>query len=323
VSIFALTCLSQVLMTAENALLPTLIPAGQETRANSLNALNNNLARLAGPALGGVVTAFAGLGAVAVIDAATFLAAAALVAAIRGRERGTAAAATADGAAGPARPRLWTDLVSGLAVIRGSHQLRVIFRFLAIISVGEGVMAVLIVVFTERALGGGARELGLIISAQAVGGVLGGLLGGVVGDRVPTRWLVGAGTALIGVGDLVIFNYPRWYPELWPALAIMALVGIPAALLNAGVMTVLQTAVADRWRGRVFGAALTVMALLSMVGTLLAAALGDRFGPVAVLNVQGVGLIVGGLYVLAALRVPVTGVIHATERSLTTARRTG
>src|SRR5919199_6799958 len=70
---------AQFFSPAERAFLPTL--AGQEhlVAANALNALNNNLARLVGPALGGVVAAWLGLAGVTLVDALTFLLAAALV----------------------------------------------------------------------------------------------------------------------------------------------------------------------------------------------------------------------------------------------------
>jgi MFS family permease len=341
-STLAMGCVAQVVMTAENALLPTLVPIGETGRANSLNTLNNSLARLAGPAIGGVLAASAGIGTVAVTDAATFLVAAALIALVRARRptgtgdadatrptgTGDGDATRAGGAAGNgatdrARRRVWADLRTGLAVIRATRPLRVIFAFLAIISLGEGVMGVMIVVFAQRTLDGGPRDLGWIVSAQAIGGIAGGLLGGVIGDRVPVRWLIGLGTVALGAGDLLIFNYPHWYPELWPALVLMAAVGVPAALIMAGIMTVLQTSVADALRGRVFGAALTVMSLVGLGGTGLAAALGDRLGPVTLLNVQGVGLVAGGLFVIGALRPAVSGVTPATERTLMPAGRRG
>jgi MFS family permease len=45
--------LSQFSEPAENAFLPRLVPSDDLIAANSLNAWNNNLARLVGPALGG------------------------------------------------------------------------------------------------------------------------------------------------------------------------------------------------------------------------------------------------------------------------------
>jgi MFS family permease len=317
---FAGGCVAQVVATAENALLPTLVGADETARANALNVLNNNLARLVGPAVGGVLAASAGLAAVAALDAATFLVAAGLVALVRHRAAVTVTGATE--AAG-ALARFWLDLRTGLAAVPANPALRVLFVFLAIVSFGEGVMGAMIAVFVERTLDGGARELGWLVAAQAVGGIVGGLVGGLFADRLPPRLLIGVGTIALGVGDLVIFNYPRWYGGLWPALVLMAAVGVPSALSTAGMMTTLQGAVGDRLRGRVFGAALTVMALVALCGTATAAVLGDRLGPVTLLNVQGVGMLVGGAWVLVALGAAVSGVTVATQRTPATAGRTG
>lgn len=315
---FAGGCVAQVVMTAENALLPTLVHADETARANALNVLNNNLARLVGPAVGGVLAASAGLAAVAALDAATFLAAAGLVALVRHR-----AAVRETAETGTALARFWLDLRTGLAAVPANPALRVLFVFLAIVSFGEGVMGAMIAVFVERTLDGGPRELGWLVAAQAVGGIAGGLVGGLFADRLPPRLLIGVGTIALGVGDLVIFNYPRWYGGTWPALVLMAAVGVPSALSNAGMMTTLQRAVDDRLRGRVFGAALTVMALVALCGTATSAVLGDRLGPVTLLNVQGIGMVVGGVWVLVALRAAVSGVTPATQRTPATAGRTG
>ena len=78
------SALSQFFMPAENALLPSLVAADQLPVANSLNALNNNIARLAGPAIGGLLAAAIGLSGIVLVDALSFLPAAALVAGIRG-----------------------------------------------------------------------------------------------------------------------------------------------------------------------------------------------------------------------------------------------
>ena len=67
---------------AEAALLPTLVPVEQLVQANALNTLNNRLGRFVGVPLGAALLSWWGLDAVVVVDAVTFLVAAALVAPI-------------------------------------------------------------------------------------------------------------------------------------------------------------------------------------------------------------------------------------------------
>src|SRR5512133_173657 len=55
--LFVLSCVEQFTGPAENAFLPRLVDADALVAANSLNALNNSLARLGGPALGGALYA--------------------------------------------------------------------------------------------------------------------------------------------------------------------------------------------------------------------------------------------------------------------------
>ncbi len=72
---------------AEAALLPKLVGEERLVEANALNALNNNLGRLVGPAIGGVLYAQVGLSGAVLADAATFLLSATLVALIRANGR--------------------------------------------------------------------------------------------------------------------------------------------------------------------------------------------------------------------------------------------
>ena len=76
---FVQSCFGAFNEPAENSLLPNLVEEGRLLSANSLNALNSNLARLIGPALAGFVVGWFGLAGVVVVDAASYLAAALLV----------------------------------------------------------------------------------------------------------------------------------------------------------------------------------------------------------------------------------------------------
>lgn len=73
---------------AENALLPTLVDEAHLVPANALNALNNNLARLLGPPIGGVLFGLLGLNGVVLLDSASYGISGALIALIAARRAG-------------------------------------------------------------------------------------------------------------------------------------------------------------------------------------------------------------------------------------------
>ena len=291
--------IAQFFGPAENALLPQLVGQQHLVAANSLNALNNNLARLIGPALGGMVAWLTGLAGVALIDAATFLFAAVLIGLISGTFKPVKSLTADDhgsvGQAWAAVPREW---LAGLRLIRRERVVMILFALIAITSLGEGVFGVLFVVFVNRILGGGAQEIGWLMSAQAVGGLIGGVLVGWMDNKVSSIALIGLGALAFGLIDLAIFNYPAFFPGFTLALILFIAVGIPGVTLMTGMNTLLQSAVADEYRGRVFGTYGMTGALLALIGATLAGTLGDRIGAVTLLNIQG------GVYVAAGLLVP-------------------
>lgn len=72
--------LAAVFEPTKNALLPTLVTPDLLVSANALVGLNQNLGRLVGGSLGGLLLATGNLHAIAALDAATFLASALLIA---------------------------------------------------------------------------------------------------------------------------------------------------------------------------------------------------------------------------------------------------
>lgn len=78
--------LGHLFQPAKNAQVPATVPAGELVAANSLTGITDNLARLVGGPLGGVILEVAGLAGVVACDAASFLVAALLLA--NGRARG-------------------------------------------------------------------------------------------------------------------------------------------------------------------------------------------------------------------------------------------
>ena len=113
--------------------------------------------------------------------------------------------------------------------------------------------------------------------------------------------LLGVSASGFGLGDLAIFNVPAVLPGVAVPLVLIGLVGLVGVGYLSGVTTVLQTHVADGYRGRVLGAWGTTGALLGLLGTTMAGTLGDRLGAVAILNVQGAGYVASGLLALLLL----------------------
>jgi MFS family permease len=174
--------------------------------------------------------------------------------------------------------------------------------FIAISSIGEGVMGSLFAPFVASVLSGDAQAYGWIVSAQAIGGVLGGVLLGWRGAHLSRTRLLGGGALGLCLFDLMTFNYHLVWSGILPAIVFMALVGIPIAGMVTGQVTLLQVATEDVYRGRILGAFGAVGALATLLGALLGGLLGDRVGIVAMLNIQGFAYGIAAVLVLVSLR---------------------
>ncbi len=288
---------------AEHALLPKLVPEEYLLSANSLNALNNNLARLIGPALGGFVAVRYGLVGVALIDAGTYLCAALMIALIRFTQAPEEpAVATTPTSTTLSLSAVWREWIAGLRIVRHEPMIRILFVVTALMALGEGVLAVLFVPFVTEVLKGEALELGWLMSAQAIGGLLGSFVVSAGGQRVSAARLLGPSAIIFGLIDLAIFNYPRIWPHFEIALVLFILVGLPGAGIGASMSTLMQSVVADKYRGRIFGAYGTTFALLTLVGMLFASVLGKQLGIVVVISVQGFAYVLAGVIALSFRR---------------------
>jgi MFS family permease len=291
--------LALLVAPAEGALLPRLVGEDLLVPANALNALNNQIARLVGPAIGGLVVGFFGLGAVAILDALSFVAAAALIGLIKVDARPE----RSEPLPGQETIRIWASLwrewLDGLYLLRRTESTRVLLFFAAITGVGEGVIITLFVPFATDVLEGGGPLYGALLSAQAIGGLIGGVLLGFVGSRLPPSRLLALSAIVFGLVDLVIFTYPAFLEGYALALALMVVVGVPAAALGAAFNTLMQTAVGDAFRGRLIGAVGTTTALTMLAGMIVASVLGDHVGVIPLLVIQAAAYPAFGLVALS------------------------
>jgi len=298
---FAEGSIKQFFSPAEQALVPRLVPDNELLAANALNGQVSNASRLAGSAIGGILVAAGGLAAVTLTDVASFVASAVLLTLVR----------TSGGAAAPdpsgeqvrtGLRRIGAELRAGLGLSARNRVLRALMIFALVTSVGEGIMSTLFTPFAEHVLHGSSQEFGLIVAAQAVGGIAGGVVAASAGHRARASRLLSVGAIVFGLVDLAIFLYPLGYVAVWPAIAGMIIVGVPGALALAGLITLFQRNTEDAYRGRVFGAISTAEGVTVLAGTLGAGFLSRFAGIIPVLAIQGAGYVAAGIAMFVWLR---------------------
>lgn len=298
---FVQSSISQFFGPAENALLPRIVGKENLVTANSLNSLNNNLARVIGPSLGGLMVIFFDLWGIVLVDAVTFIFSGGLVALVTASGKVEPRSGDTSGQVVPSGTAMWYEWWEGLKLVWREPVVTVLFVMIILTSIGEGIFSVIFVVWVDQVFGGGALELGWFMTAQGVGGILGGFIIGWLGRKLAPARLLGLGSVGIGVLDFVLFNYPLFFSGLWLGLSVIFLVGVPAVSFGAGWNTLLQRAVPDAYRGRVFGAYSMVGGLLLLLGTSVAGAIGSQFSPIALLNVQSTVYLLAGLFALVML----------------------
>jgi MFS family permease len=295
------SAVGQFFRPAENALLPRLVGQEDLVPANALNALNDNLSRLAGPALGGLVALWFGLGGVVAVDAASYLVAAGMIAAIATSTRPDQTPPPDTTVVSATGAVIWREWLAGLRLIRDNPVLRVVFGVFAVASLGEGVMQTAFWIYIDQALGGGTREAGWLLSAQAAGSLVGAVVIGAWAKTQPPVSLLGWGAIGVGLIDLMIFNYPAFVAGIWLGLVLMAVDGVAATAFGTGYTTALQAEAADAYRGRVFGALGATSALFMISGAAIAGLATERLGAVAVLTIDSLGYAAAGAFALGAL----------------------
>ena len=298
--------LAQLNDPARNALVPSLVEAGDLVGANALIGLNSNLARLAGSPLGGVLVEVAGLPGLVIGDAVSFLLGAALIALVGSPRRAAVDPAVHSPIPGPAPVPAaphgvageWLD---GLRVTLGNRELRWGLVVNGLAAVAQGIFTVLFVVFVTRELGGDGADVGLLRGVQAIGGLLGGVLVVGMARRLRAGRLLGTSLLVFALIDLAIWNGPLLTTAIWLYLGLFVAAGIPGIGVLTGLTALVQEHTGDAYLGRVFATYLGSFNGLMAVGMLLAGLLGDTVGVVTVLNGQAALYLLAGVVAVATL----------------------
>lgn len=303
VSMFCVSLAGLVVSPAENALLPTLVRRDQLVAANALNALNDNLGRIAGPAVGGLLLAFGGFTDVVILDATTYVVAALLIRFIR-TGSGTGSQGRTDLSARPNSPERrraspllcgpdsWrTQWQAGLRYVRASAVVTVVLAIAATALLGDAIFSSLLAPFVAEALSSGAAVLGLFLTIRGIGGVLGGMLAILASRWISPAKMIGWSTLTLAALLMAIVTVPT----VPVALVCAAFLGVFVVCWLANQQTLLQTNVANHYLGRTHGILETATAVTLILGSILAGTLANRLGVSTLL------CLASGLYATAGI----------------------
>ena len=251
--------------------------------AVSLNSTMVNLARVVGPAIGGVLIATTGVGVCFLINAASFIV---VVWTLVSLDRS---------AITPSTPlaRGKGQLREGLRYVASTPELGIPLLMMALAGVFAFEFQVTLPVFAKQALDQGSEGFGLMTAAMGVGAVGGGLL-------VAARGKTGLRPLTIAAAAFgVVLLLASMAPTLPLALGALVLVGWGSVTFMAIGNTTLQLAAAPEMRGRVMSLWFVAFQGSTPIGGPLlgwamgwaGARVGLGVGGVACLVVAGIGLL--------------------------------
>ena len=232
--------------------------------AIALNSAMFNASRIIGPSIGGIMIAAAGEGWCFLVDAISYVAVILSLLAMRFTR--------------VPRPkpeqRVGQELREGFNYVARFAPVRALLLIVTIVSIFGTPYVVLMPAIASSVLHGGAKTLGILMTASGVGALLGTVYLASRHTVVGLGKVIIAATVALSAG-LMAFSFAH---TVWLAITVVPIVGAGLMLQSASANTILQTVVDEHMRGRVM--AFYSMAVLGAmpIGSLVAGMLADRIG---------------------------------------------
>jgi MFS family permease len=287
---FAIGCGTALHNPSWQASVGDMVPRSDLPAAVALNATGNNLARSAGPALGGAIVAAVGAAAAFAVNAASYLAL--IVVLLRWKPEVMANSL-------PREP-LGAAIGAGLRYVAMSPNIgKVLLRSFVFGFAAIAVLALLPLVARDM-LGGDALLYGILFGAFGVGAVGGGLVSGMLRRKLAPEWIVRLSFTAFAACAAGMASSPL----AWLTCAAL-MIGGASWVATLSLFNISVQLSAPRW---VVGRALSLfhmavfggMALGSWVWGIVA----ERHGPEAALQLAAVTMILGAVVGIGRLALP-------------------
>jgi MFS family permease len=256
---------------------------GKEDLMNAI-ALNSSMfngARVIGPAIAGILVAKIGEGWCFFANAVSYIAV--IIGLLMMRVQSPVRVAMASP---------FEHMMEGFRFVNRTAPIRALLLLLGLVSLVGMPYVVLMPIFADQILHGGARGLGILMGATGVGALLGALtLAFREGVKGLGRW-VAMCSAGFGV-SLVLFSLSH---KFWVSVILLLPVGYTIMLQMASSNTLIQVMVPDALRGRVMAVYSMMFMGMAPIGALFGGALAERLGAPLTIAIGGLASVAGACW---------------------------
>jgi MFS family permease len=292
--VYALSVLQLALSTffepARSAALPSVVADRDLITANTISSITWSAMLTLGAAIGGLIAGWLGTRAAFVLDSVSYLASALLIASLRlpprkPREKQRLTLGRALGI---------NDMIEGLSYVRTRPRMMALMLVKPAWGMGGGILT-LLTVFGEKVFNMGGRtasSIGMLFAARGIGTAIGPLLARRLAGETSGRMQKSIGVSFIITG--VFYAGFATAKSLPLALLLLAVAHMGGSLIWISSSVLLQTAVEDSFRGRVFAAEMMLLTLMLAASNYATGEALDRFN----ISPRAVTLAIGIFFLL-------------------------
>lgn len=271
---------------ATSALVPNIVQKDALVPANSLLSLTQQGSQIFGPALAGILIAIPAIG----IAGVSFMNAASFAVGILGLLL-MRLPAYLNGAR-KTNNSFWVEVGDGVRYLFRFRVLVIIVFLAMALNFALAPASIVVPIFAKNNLGVGPEGFGTLMSTLAVGMVLGSIM---IGMR-PPRSQRGIVVFLLTAVEGIIFATLGLVPIFIVSCILAFLMGFANGIVNTILGAMLQSLIADEYRGRVFSLTSMIAMGLMPISLAIAGGLTDTVGASVVFIVGGAICLVASLF---------------------------
>jgi len=283
VLIFLLSTISRFFYPARNAIIPNIVKEEKLVEANSLSQMTYMLAIVIGPGMGAALVAIFGYTTTFIFDASSYLFSALMIYLIHYREK-----------IGVRTKKAWGEMIEGLRYMAKNKVVKLIVIIFGLIMLIIGGLNVIYTLYIRDVLHMDVVGLGIIETSFGIGAVVGSVSVGLVAGKMKNVHIISLGIIFIGLLISLMAVLPFFFAVIFIVLGI----GAMNSFLSSPTNAILQKAVKDEYRGKIFGAQGAIIQGAALISMGIMGILIEVFGIINILIFSGIYVMVIGAYLI-------------------------